>query len=161
MKKIDISEINSGVLIAAPQAVTVQIKYKGKLAEFDTHIKPYSYDTAVAKFRSFGEKREALAGILAACICDAKGNLSFTEEQIRKNFNQDLTEALWHKIVEINSLGKILNSKTKRNSSVKLQSQQGEASRKSKNSRTPKLKSGQRTPENMEVSTSVEESSKS
>ncbi len=156
MKKIDITEINAGVLITKPQAVTVQIKYNGEDAEFDTFIKPYSYDTAVAKLRAFGENKEALAGILAASICDAEGNLQFTEAQVRQNFSQDLTDALWFKIVEVNSLGKTQNSNPKLNSSVKSPSQQAKASKKSKNSRSTKSKSGQSTSENTEVSTSVE-----
>lgn len=157
MKKIDITEINAGVLIAKPQAVTVQIKYNGEDAEFDTFIKPYSYDTAVAKLRAFGENKEALAGILAASICDAEGNLQFTEAQVRRNFSQDLTDALWFKIVEVNSLGKTQSSNPKRNSSVKSRSQRVKASKKSKTSHTQKLKSGQPTSENTEASTSVEE----
>lgn len=157
MKKIDITEINAGVLIAKPQAVTVQIKYKGEYAEFDTFIKPYSYDTAVAKLRAFGENKEALAGILAASICDAEGNLQFTEAQVRQNFSQDLTDALWFKIVEVNSLGKTQSSNPKRNSSVKSRSRLVKASKKSKTLHTQKLKSGQPMSENTEASTSVEE----
>ena len=157
MKKIDITEINAGVLIAKPQAVTVQIKYNGEDAEFSTFIKPYSYDTAVAKLRAFGENKEALAGILAASICDAEGNLQFTEAQVRRNFSQDLTDALWFKIVEVNSLGKTQNSNPKLNSSVKSRSQRVKASKKSKTLHTQKLKSGQPTSENTEASTLVEE----
>ena len=50
MKKIDITEINAGVLITKPQAVTVQIKYNGEDAEFDTFIKPYSYGWCFKKY---------------------------------------------------------------------------------------------------------------
>ncbi|KJV38186.1 phage tail assembly chaperone family protein, TAC [Acinetobacter brisouii] len=157
MKKIDIAQIKAGVLIAKPQAVTVQIKHDGEDVEFDTFIKPYSYDTAVAKLRAFGEQKEALAGILAASICDAEGNLQFTEAQIRQKFDQNLTDALWYKIVEVNSLGKTQNSNPKRNSSVKSRSQRVKASKKSKTSHTQKLKSGQHMSENTEASTSVEE----
>ncbi|MHA3078773.1 phage tail assembly chaperone family protein, TAC [Acinetobacter sp. ANC 5502] len=157
MKKIDITEINAGVLIAKPQAVTVQITYNGEDAEFDTFIKPYSYDTAVAKLRAFGENKEALAGILAASICDAEGNLQFTEAQVRQNFSQDLTDAIWSKVVEVNSLGKTQNLNPKQNSSVKSQSRRVKASKKSKISHTQKLKSGQPMSENTEASTSVEE----
>ena len=157
MKKIDIAEINAGVLIAKPQAVTVQIKYNGEDTEFDTFIKPYSYDTAVAKLRAFGENKEALAGILAASICDAEGNLLFTEEQVRKKFNQDLVDAIWFEIVRVNSLGKTQNSNPKQNSSVKSRSRRVKASKKSKTLHTQKLKSGPPTSENTEASTLVEE----
>lgn len=76
MKKIDITEINAGVLIAKPQAVTVQIKYNGEDAEFSTFIKPYSYDTAVAKLRAFGENKEALAARFPAPSCSIRSTSS-------------------------------------------------------------------------------------
>ena len=157
MKKIDIAQIKAGVLISKPQPVTVPIKFNGEDAEFSTFIKPYSYATTVAKLRAFGEQKEALAGILAASICDEEGNLQFTEDEVRKNFSHDLAEAIWNQVVNVNALGKTSTSQKKPNSSVKSPSQQAKASKKSKNSRSTKSKSGQSTSENTEALTSVEE----
>ena len=157
MKKIDIAQIKAGSLLGQPEKVAVQIKLGNEDAEFETYVKPFSYDTAVAHLRAFGEKKESLAGILASCICDASGTLEFSEDDIRTKFPQSLVEAIWSKVIEVNVMGKTQSSNPSMNSSVKSPSQQEKASKKSKTSRTQKSKSGQSTPENTEASTSVEE----
>ena len=157
MKKIDITEIKSGSLLGQPEKVVVQIKLGSEAAEFDTYVKPFSYDTAVAHLRAYGEKKESLAGILASCICDESGKLEFSEEDIRTKFPQALVEAIWNKVIEVNVMGKTQSSNQKPSSSVKSQSRRAKASKKSKNSHTQKSRSGQHTPENMEASTLVEE----
>lgn len=101
MKKLKIDQIKSGILIGKPVFATVQIKYEGEDAEFETYIKPFSYETAVANLRAMGEQKEALAGILSSCICDEKGEATFTEDEIRKHFNQSLVDAIWAKVVRL------------------------------------------------------------
>ena len=151
MKKITLSDIKSGILIGQPEKATVFISVNGEQAEFKTYIKPFSYDTAVATFKAMGEKKEALAGTLASCICDKDGNLTFTEDEIRKNFNQHLVNAIWDKIVEINVLGKTSKSLKKKKSSVRLLSPQDGQSKKQENSRTEKSEHGQPTDKKEEV----------
>ena len=160
MKKLNIEQIKKGILVGKPVQVTVQIKLDGGDAEFETHIKPFSYETAVANLRAFGEQKEALAGILASCICDEKGTQAFTEAEIRQHFNQSLVDALWAKVIEINVLGKTSNSAQKTNSSAKSQSPQGVALKKQNNSQTKKSKLGQPTEPNEAHSTQVEELNK-
>ena len=138
MKKLKIDQIKSGILIGKPVLATVQIKYEGEDAEFETYIKPFSYETAVANLRAIGEKKEALAGILATCICDEKGDPTFTETEIRQHFNQSLVDVIWAKVVEINVLGKTSNSAQTTNSSVKSPSPQAEQSKKHSNSQSKK-----------------------
>jgi len=138
MKKLKIDQIKSGVLIGKPVLATVQIKYEGEDAEFETYIKPFSYETAVANLRAIGEKKEALAGILASCICNEKGEPTFTESEIRQHFNQSLVDTIWAKVVEINVLGKTSSSPQTTNSSVKLPSQQEEQLKKRSNSQSKK-----------------------
>ncbi|MHA3104679.1 phage tail assembly chaperone family protein, TAC [Acinetobacter sp. ANC 3791] len=157
MKKIDIAEIKSGSLLGQPEKVAVQIKLGDEDAEFETYVKPFSYDTAVAHLRAFGEKKESLAGILASCICDDSGTLEFSEDDIRTKFPQSLVEAIWSKVIEVNVMGKTQSSNPKRNSFVKSQSLRVKASKKSKSLHTQKSKSGQPTSENMEALTSAEE----
>lgn len=138
MKKLKIDQIKSGILIGKPVLATVQIKYEGEDAEFETYIKPFSYETAVANLRAIGEQKEALAGILATCICDEKGDSTFTEVEIRQHFNQSLVDAIWAKVVEINVLGKTSNSAQTTNSSVKSPSPQDEQLKKRSNSQSKK-----------------------
>ena len=94
MKKLTLKDIKSGALMGKPEHVTVQIKVSGEDAEFDTHILPFSYSTAVAQMKAYGENKEALAGVLASVICDEKGQLAFTEDEIRTHFNQALVDAI-------------------------------------------------------------------
>ena len=140
-----------------PEKITVEIKVKGEDCEFDTFILPFSYDTAVAQLKAFGEKKEALAGILASVICDEKGELVFTETEIRKKFNQALVDAIWAKIVEINVLGKTSKLPQMTKSSSKSGSPREKATRKLKPSPSQKSKNTPATSKNTEVSTSVDE----
>ena len=86
MKKLSLKDIKSGLLMGKPEEITVNIKVSGEDCEFNTFILPFSYDTAVAQLKAFGEKKEALAGILASVICDKDGKLEFTEDDVRTKF---------------------------------------------------------------------------
>ena len=105
MKKLSLSEIKSGALLGKPQPITVQIKVDGEDFEFDTHIKPFSYATVVARWKAVGENKEALAGTIASCVCDEAGELQFTEDQVREKFSEQLIEAIWQKIYDVNNIG--------------------------------------------------------
>ena len=160
MKKLSLKDIKSGTLMGKPEPVTVQIKVNGEAMEFDTHVLPFSYSTAVAQMKAYGENKEALAGVLASVICDDKGNLIFTEDEIRTLFNQALVDAMWTKIVDINVLGKQLNSVETTKSSLKSASRSENPTVKSQTSRTEKSESTLPTSENTEVSTSEGDLSK-
>lgn len=164
-KKISIAEIQSGALIGTPVAISVPITLGDEECEFDTHVKPFSYATVVARWSAVGQNKEALAGTIASCICDETGKLSFTEDEVRANFSEELIEALWTKIIEVNNIG----GKLKKTSSEKMNSSQnspsmesvGTPSRKSKRtSRSKKSSSGVSTPTDVEASTLDDESSK-
>ena len=160
MKKLSLKDIKSGALMGKPEPVAVQIKVNGEVMEFDTHVLPFSYSTAVAQMKAYGENKEALAGVLASVICDDKGNLIFTEDEIRTLFNQALVDAMWTKIVDINVLGKQLNSVETTKSSSKSASRSENPTVKSQTSRTEKSESTLPTSENTEVSTSEGDLSK-
>lgn len=156
MKKLSLKEIKSGLLMGKPEEITVQIKVSGEDCEFNTFILPFSYDTAVAQLKAFGEKKEALAGILASVICDKTGKLEFTEDDIRTKFNQALVDAIWSKIVEINVLGKTQTLAQTTNLLSKSESQQVEATQKLKRSRSRKSKNTLPTSKNTAASTSAD-----
>lgn len=153
MKKLSLKDIKSGVLMGKPEEITVQIKVSGEDCEFNTFILPFSYDTAVAQLKAFGEKKEALAGILASVICDKDGKLEFTEDDIRTKFNQALVDSIWAKIVEVNVLGKTPTLAQTTNSSSKLESQVEKPTQKSKRSRSQKSKNTLPILKSTEVST--------
>lgn len=161
-KKISIAEIQSGALIGTPVAISVPITLGDEECEFDTHVKPFSYATVVARWSAVGQNKEALAGTIASCICDETGKLSFTEDEVRANFSEELIEALWAKIIEVNNIG----GKLKKTNSEKMNSSQnshstesvGTLSKKSKRtSRLKKSSSGANTSTDVEVATSEEE----
>lgn len=160
MKKLSIDQIKSGVLVGKPEPITVEVKVYGEMHEFDAYVTPFGYEAAVAQMRAFGEKKEALAGILASVICDESGILVFTEDDIRSKFNQPFIETMWAKVVEINMLGKKPTSIQKTNSSSKSASRQDERTQKPKRSNTAKSKSMKPMSENTEASTLGDESSK-
>ena len=161
-KKISIAEIQSGALIGTPVAISVPITLGDEECEFDTHVKPFSYATVVARWNAVGQNKEALAGTIASCICDEKGKLSFTENEVRENFSEELIEALWAKIIEVNNIG----GKLKKMSSEKTNSSQNSPSTESvetlskkskKISRSKKSNIGENISTNVEASTQVEE----
>lgn len=156
MKKLSLKEIKSGLLMGKPEEITVQIKVSGEDCEFNTFILPFSYDTAVAQLKAFGEKKEALAGILASVICDKTGKLEFTEDDIRTKFNQALVDAIWSKIVEINVLGKTQTLAQTTSLLSKSESQQVEATQKLKRSRSRKSKNTPLMSKNTAASTSAD-----
>ena len=161
-KKISIAEIQSGALIGTPVAISVPITLGDDECEFDTHVKPFSYATVVARWNAVGQNKEALAGTIASCICDEKGKLSFTENEVRENFSEELIEALWAKIIEVNNIG----GKLKKMSSEKTNSSQNSPSTESvetlskkskKISRSKKSNIGENTSTDVEASIQVEE----
>lgn len=161
-KKISIAEIQSGALIGTPVAISVPITLGDDECEFDTHVKPFSYATVVARWNAVGQNKEALAGTIASCICDEKGKLSFTENEVRENFSEELIEALWAKIIEVNNIG----GKLKKMSSEKTNSSQNSPSTESvetplkkskKISRSKKSNIGENTSTNVEALTQVDE----
>ncbi|MEB5475536.1 phage tail assembly chaperone family protein, TAC [Acinetobacter pollinis] len=135
MKKLSLGMIKSGLLVAKPTAVSIKVENKGEKFEFETFIKPFSYETAVARMTAFQESKAALAGIIAASLYDERtdeeGQISyqpsFTTEEVRETFNQSMTEAIWEKIAEVNGLGKKKEDSTQtQNSSVKSELPQDE-----------------------------------
>ena len=158
--RLSIAQIKNGECRGAPEFVTVEFKLHGEDTSIDLYILPFGYSTSVAQMQAFGEKKEALAGMLASVICDKDGKLEFTEKEIRTHFNDTLTDAVWSKIVEINILGKKSNSPKKTNSSSKSGSRSASRTQKSKISNTEKSSDTEPTSVNTEALTSDEESNK-
>ena len=102
MKKLSIADIKSGALVGAPVNCTIAVLYKGEPHEIDVLISKYNYNTAIENFKAFGENKDAMAGVIASCIVDEEGNRQFTEDDVRKYFNDELTKAVWSKIYAIN-----------------------------------------------------------
>lgn len=105
-KKLSLADIKSGVLIDAPEKISVEIMVKGEVREFETCIKIMDYSTAIAQMEANQKNKEALASILANCIVDENGEPEFTEEEVRKRFNKPLIDAIWSEILKKNFLGK-------------------------------------------------------
>lgn len=128
MKKITLDDIKTGKVLGSIEKVTINVLIGDEEYEFDTHIKPFSYNTAVAQLKAYSEDKESLAGVIASCLCDEKGVLLFTEDDVRDKFSQALVDATWEKIYEVNSLGKSKKLTQKTKSSVKSPSPQVEPS---------------------------------
>lgn len=161
-KKISIAEIQSGALIGVPVAISVPITLNDEECEFDTHLKPFSYATVVARWKAVGESKEALAGTIASCICNEKGESQFTEDQVREKFSEELIEAIWQKIYEVNNIGgKLKTASSKKTNSSRNSRSTGSAATQSsqsrKTSRTKKSVTGVNTSTDVEVSIQVDE----
>lgn len=128
MKKITLDDIKTGKVLGSIEKATINVPIGDEEYEFDTHIKPFSYNTAVAQLKAYSEDKESLAGVIASCLCDEKGVLLFTEDDVRDKFSQALVDATWEKIYEVNSLGKSKKLTQKTKSSVKSPSPQVEPS---------------------------------
>lgn len=103
-----------GAFTGAP--VEKEIKWSQGEQEFDAvvFVRPFSYKTAISDLTAHREKTDAVAGRIAASICDASGNPIFTPDDItgdadpeRGALDGNLTMALLAAISEVNQLGKI------------------------------------------------------
>lgn len=152
MKKISLKDIKSGALLGKPEKVIVTFKLDGEEAEFETHVKPFNYDTAIANYKAYGENKAALAGIIASCLCDESGKLILNEDDVRQHFNQALVDATWNEIIQVNALGKPSKLTPTQNSVSKSDSQQAAPTAKSKKPlHSAKSKPTQPTPESAEA----------
>lgn len=77
------------------------------------YVRPLSYRSAVSDLFAAGSKGDPIAGRIAACICDEKGDPVFTAADITGEADPDrgpldgaLTMALLSVIGEVNGMGK-------------------------------------------------------
>lgn len=112
MKKLSLKDIKSGVLVGQPVPAIINIVVSGEDCQIDTFIKPFNYQTAVAAYKAYGENKEALAGIIASCLCDENGELQFTEDEVRQHFSQHLVDAVWTEIYKVNNIAGKSNLQT-------------------------------------------------
>lgn len=159
-KKLSLAAIKKGELVGAPVPVTIEIVVNGEECEIDAFIKPASYDTAIKRYQAYGENKEALAGIIATRVVNAKGKPEFTEDQVREYFNDALTDAVFAKINEVDHPpGKDLPTTTE-NSGTSLSSTESAEEplpKPSKESPTPSSSNGGNTEPSAEASTQAEE----
>ncbi|MCT7656165.1 phage tail assembly chaperone family protein, TAC [Oceanimonas sp. NS1] len=80
------------------------------------YVRPFSYKTAVSDITARHQKSDAVAGRIAASICDAEGQPVFTAADItgeadpeRGALDGNLTVALLAAIAEVNQVGKTVS----------------------------------------------------
>lgn len=113
-----------GAFTGAPVEKTVTWEQGEEELKATVYVRPMSYHTARSDIVSVRSESDALAGRIAACICDSKGNPVFTPQDItgeadpeRGPLNSALTMALLGVISEVSSLGKARKSSPKKTSS--------------------------------------------
>lgn len=112
--KLGINELQAaGSFAGAPVEKQITWEQDGQKMTATTYVRKLSYKSALADVRAAGDAADMVAGRIAACICDEKGNPVFTVEDItgdadpiRGPLNHNLTVALLNVIAEVNSLGK-------------------------------------------------------
>jgi len=112
--KLNIDELQaSGAFAGEPVEKEIVWDQDGKEMKATTYVRKLSYISALADVRAHGDASDMVAGRIAACICDEKGDAVFTVEDItgeanpaRGPLNHNLTVALLNVIAEVNSLGK-------------------------------------------------------
>lgn len=135
-----------GAFTGAP--VEREITWKQSDQEFTAtvYVRPLSYHAAVADLAALAGKGDAIAGRIAACICDAEGKPVFTPADItgeadpeRGPLSAELTMALLNVIGEVSGLGKSPKSPKTTNSGA------SSSSTASADEPSRKRKSGSRT----------------
>lgn len=95
--------------------VEKEIKWKQGDKEFvaTVYVRALSYKSAVSDLMAAGQKGDAVAGRIAACICDEKGDPIFTVADITGDAEPDrgpidgnLAVAMLAAIAEVTNLGK-------------------------------------------------------
>lgn len=103
-----------GAFTGAPVEKEVTWKQGGDEHTFTTYVRPLSYKSAVSDIKALNSNGDAVAGRIAASICDEKGEPVFSPEDITGEADPDrgpldgnLTMALLAVIAEVNGLGKL------------------------------------------------------
>lgn len=145
-----------GAFTGAPVEKDIEWKQDGETFSATTYVRAMSYHTAVSDIASARNGSDAVAGRIAACICDAEGKPVFTVADItgdadpeRGALNGNLTMELLRVIGEVTGLGKNRTSSTPKPNSSTSSSSTALAAAPSKKrgsaSATRKSGSGQRT----------------
>lgn len=102
-----------GAFTGAPVEKEIAWKQGEKELKATVFVRPLSYLSAKSDLLAMGGKGDAVAGRIAASICDAEGEPVFTPEDITGEADPDrgpldgnLTMALLAVIGEVNGLGK-------------------------------------------------------
>lgn len=103
-----------GAFTGAPVKKEITWHAAGKEFKADVHVRPFGYRTAISDITAHRDQSDAVAGRIAASICDADGNTIFTAADItgaadpeRGALDGNLAVALLAAISEVNNLGKI------------------------------------------------------
>lgn len=104
----------AGAFTGAPVERQISWKQGDQELSATVYVRPLSYRSAVNDIKAVSANTEAIAGRIAACICDAAGKPVFTPEDItgeadpeRGPLDGNLTMALLVVIAEVNGLGKL------------------------------------------------------
>ena len=104
----------AGAFTGAPVERQISWKQGDQELSATVYVRPLSYRSAVNDIKAVSAKTEAIAGRIAACICDSEGKPIFTPEDItgeadaeRGPLDGNLTMALLVVIAEVNGLGKL------------------------------------------------------
>ena len=102
-----------GAFTGAPVEKEITWKQGDKEFTATVFVRPLSYLSAKSDLLAMGGKGDAVAGRIAASICDAEGKPVFTPEDITGEADPDrgpldgnLTMALLQAIGEVNGMGK-------------------------------------------------------
>jgi len=119
----------AGAFSGAPVQKEVKWRQGGDELTATVYVRRLSYHSAVSDINSMAGRADAVAGRIAACIVDAKGNPVFTAKDItgeadpnRGALDGNLTVELLRVIGEVNNLGKATNSANSTNSGTSLSS---------------------------------------
>jgi len=113
--KLEIGALQeAGAFAGAPVEKEIEWDQDGQKLKATTFVRKLSYRSVVSDVKAFGDAGGMIAGRIASCICDEKGQPVFAPQDItgeadpaRGPLNHNLTMALLNVIAEVNSgLGK-------------------------------------------------------
>lgn len=103
-----------GAFTGAPVKMEIAWQQGDKEQKADVYVRRLSYHSTVAELLAFSGRHDAVAGRIAACICDAEGKPIFTPEDItgeadpgRGPLDSAITIALLDVIAKANGLGEL------------------------------------------------------
>ena len=105
--------IEKGSFVGAPVKKEITWKQNDETFAADVYVRKMSFHSAVNEIQAFTKNNNAIAGRIAGCICDEKGQALFTVDEITGSgvyqeqgpLNGSLTLALLNAIGEVNKLG--------------------------------------------------------
>ena len=111
-KKILLTEVKARKLVDEIEHTSVSFYHKGEEFEVDISIKQLPFAVTDDLQKRMDNKENVAFEWISLALVDGKGDLLFTEEEVRETFVQPMGSAIFNKVWGLDSLKKAIEKET-------------------------------------------------